>query len=253
MSRWWRAHASSLDDPKVQRLPGDLFKAWFNLLCVACVNDGILPPLGDIAFALRVSESEADKIIKALIAAKLIDETEAGLSPHNWNGRQYKSDVSTERVQQFRERQRNVSETPSEADTEQNRTERIDRAPARKTALPADWKPSDDQLAYAKAQGIGEPSEVAESFRLYHASKGTTHKDWDLAFKYWCRNDKRFRKPANGFTKPEPRTADMNSPDQWSVRLRGYKPGGVWSPMWGPRPESGQCWAPKELLASMAQ
>ena len=35
-------------------------------------------------------------------------------------GTQFKSDVSTERVQQFRKRKRNVSETPPESESEQN-------------------------------------------------------------------------------------------------------------------------------------
>jgi hypothetical protein len=51
------------------------------------------------------------------------------MSPHNWDKRQYKSDVSTERVKRFRNGKRNVSETPpeTEADTE-NRTERKEDA-----------------------------------------------------------------------------------------------------------------------------
>jgi hypothetical protein len=53
----------------------------------------------------------------------LIDERRGVMSPHNWHKRQFKSDVSTSRVQQYRKRQRNVSppgnETPPDTDTEQ--------------------------------------------------------------------------------------------------------------------------------------
>jgi len=49
------------------------------------------------------------------------------MEPHNWNGRQYKSDVSTDRVKRYRERKRNVSgnddETANETPPEQNRTD----------------------------------------------------------------------------------------------------------------------------------
>ena len=31
MTRWFRAYDDALNDPKVQRLPGELFKAWFKL------------------------------------------------------------------------------------------------------------------------------------------------------------------------------------------------------------------------------
>lgn len=138
MSRWWRAHASALDDPKVQRLPGETFKAWFNLLCIACLRDGVLPPLSDIAFALRRSEAATTKLLEDLQGAGLIDQTEAGLMPHNWNGRQYKSDVSNERVKRYRERQRNGEVTAdvtlqkrpqrTETDTETESEEEIIRA-----------------------------------------------------------------------------------------------------------------------------
>jgi len=43
MSQWFRMYAEVLDDPKVQRLSGDEFKAWVNILCLrinlaACVS-----------------------------------------------------------------------------------------------------------------------------------------------------------------------------------------------------------------------
>lgn len=140
MSRWWRAHASALDDPKVQRLHGDMFKSWFNILCIASLRDGILPPIADIAFALRKSEKDTVRVVSYLTERGLLDVTDNGLSPHNWNGRQYKSDVSTKRVTAFRERQRNVSVTPSETDSD---TEQIS-----------------DKNSVAKATG-GEPPDVA--------------------------------------------------------------------------------------------
>jgi hypothetical protein len=37
----------------VQRLPGEKFKAWVNLLCIASKHDGVLPPVADHAFLLR--------------------------------------------------------------------------------------------------------------------------------------------------------------------------------------------------------
>ena len=59
MADWFRAYNEALDDPKVQRLPGELFKTWFNLLCVASRCGGSLPALGDLAFMLRLGEDEA--------------------------------------------------------------------------------------------------------------------------------------------------------------------------------------------------
>jgi hypothetical protein len=118
MSQWFRFYESALDDPKVQRLPGDLFKGWINLLCLAKRHNGTLPPHEDIAFALRLSAKDATKLLDSLVEHGLLDHDETGISPHNWNARQYKSDVSTDRVKRFRKRQETVSETPSETDTD---------------------------------------------------------------------------------------------------------------------------------------
>jgi hypothetical protein len=123
MSQWFRFYASALNDPKVQRLEPGLFKTWVNLLCVASENGGSLPPLSDLAFALRVPEDSLTADYDALVSAGLIDEHDDYVTPHNWSGRQFQSDVSTDRVKRFRDKKRNVSETASETPPEQNRTE----------------------------------------------------------------------------------------------------------------------------------
>lgn len=119
--RWWRAYGRARHDPKLLKLSDKHFRWWFNLVCVASDNDGILPPHADLAVEFRTSGKVITELLDALIAAGLLDHDETGIHPHNWNGLQYKSDVSNERVKRFRKRQRNVTETPSEseADTEQ--------------------------------------------------------------------------------------------------------------------------------------
>jgi hypothetical protein len=108
---WFRFYVDVLNNFKVQRLSGQAFKNWVNCLCLAAKGGGILPPLPEIAFALRMSESEAKAAIEELQAAGLLDQTEAGLMPHNWSEHQYQSDTSTPRTKKHRERKRsgNVS------------------------------------------------------------------------------------------------------------------------------------------------
>lgn len=125
MSRWFRFHAEALNDPKVQRLDGETFKVWVNLLCLASANDGKLPPVTDIAFALRMTEDGARTVLERLLNATLIDKLSGGAdgwhyAPHGWAERQYKSDTSTDRVKRFRERSKPVTVTPpdTEADTD---------------------------------------------------------------------------------------------------------------------------------------
>lgn len=112
--RWLRLYDDTINDPKVLKLPEAMRWHWIALLCVASKNEGVLPHLDDIAIQLRVTAAKAMEIISALVKAQLIDKAETGFAPHNWNGRQYKSDVSTDRVKRFRNGKRNVSETVSE-------------------------------------------------------------------------------------------------------------------------------------------
>ena len=79
---------------------------------------------------LRVQPERMAEALVSLVGAGLLDRVGATLSPHKWNVRQYKSDVSTERVKRFRQHPRNAAETPPEQNI-QNRTEQSAGRPAR--------------------------------------------------------------------------------------------------------------------------
>lgn len=114
MSRWFRYYDEALDDPKVQRLSGDMFKTWINLLCLASKSSGKLPSNDDIAFRLRISVQDAQLRTEDLIMAGLIDiGPDRVLSMHGWAERQYVSDTSSERVRKHR---KNKAETPCNDD-----------------------------------------------------------------------------------------------------------------------------------------
>ena len=148
--KWLRLYTEVLDDPKVQRLPAPLFKTWVNLLCLCGKGDGRLPSAADIAFALRIDEAAAREAIGALTARGLLEVVDGALVPHNWHGRQFRSDNVTERVKRFRERGADVSrnaadqfrETPPDTDTDTDTdTEQIrSRAPAREGGAVAPGK-----------------------------------------------------------------------------------------------------------------
>lgn len=124
MNRWFRFYDDVINDPKVLKLPEVLRWHWVAVLCIASKYSGAIPGIDDVALLLRTPKHKAAAILTQLHAVELLDKTETGFTPHNWNVRQYKSDVSTERVKRFRKRERNVSETPSESDTETD-TERV--------------------------------------------------------------------------------------------------------------------------------
>jgi hypothetical protein len=144
MSYWFRVYDDLVDDPKVQQLDPPLFKALINFWCLASANDGVLPSIDVIAFKLRMKPEKAQRVLDQLRAAGLVDDDEKGARPHNWDQRQFKSDVSTVRVKRFRERRGNVStafsetvpETEAEAEAERRNpchgnTNSKDAAPAR--------------------------------------------------------------------------------------------------------------------------
>ena len=202
MSRWFRFYDEVLDDPKAQRLEPELFKVWVNLLCLASRNNGQLPKVDDIAFALRSSVTVTERNVTALTEAGLFDEIDGVLKPHNWGGRQYKSDsedtTNALRQKRFREKHRNgnrnavtpVTVTATRTDTEQNR----ERPRKRATRLPDDWAPSSADRDFAKSLGFSDQAidHHAARFKDFWAAKpgaGGTKLDWSATWRNWMRTE----------------------------------------------------------------
>lgn len=183
---WLRLYTNILENPKVQRLKPEVFRAWVNVLALYKRNNEVMPPIDEIAFALRCSEKDARRYVAELVKAGLLDEADDGLMPHNWDDRQFSSDTSKERQRAYRERHkqrhgdggsdalvtsqgtdsdvtvtalvttqeraRSDSESESEADTESEPEEeppnplRASGAPRR--FAPPDWVPADAWRAF---------------------------------------------------------------------------------------------------------
>jgi hypothetical protein len=99
---WFRYYVEALNDPKVQLLSPEQFKFWVNCLCVARQNNGLLPDVAGLAFQLRMDSTKAEAAVQDLTRSGLLDRDGNILTPHNWNVRQYQSDVSTARVKRHR-------------------------------------------------------------------------------------------------------------------------------------------------------
>lgn len=101
---WFRFYHEALDDPKVQRLDGETFKFWVNLLCLAsrAKDRGTLPLISDIAFALRMDEDETSAYVTELVKRKLLVPIDGGFAPYNWKVRQPLSDDINARVRKHR-------------------------------------------------------------------------------------------------------------------------------------------------------
>lgn len=123
MHSWFRFYNSVPDDPKIGQLSDANFRQWVHLLCIASRFEGLIP--GDVeslAYTLRKPRQKVAEILQALVSASLLERCADGFRPHNWEQRQFKSDVSTERVKRFRKRFKpaaeTANETPPDSETE---------------------------------------------------------------------------------------------------------------------------------------
>ena len=103
---WFRVYDALLDNPKVQKLKPELFKALINLWCLAKRHGGTLPAKDDIAFALRVPQATAERWVLDLWEAGLLDDKDGTVRPHDWSDHQYESDNVAARVKKHRAKQK---------------------------------------------------------------------------------------------------------------------------------------------------
>lgn len=166
MSRWWRAYDECVDDEKLLLLSDKQHRVWFNLLCLASKNNGRLPTMEVICLKLRMSETKVLAFIEELKERNLLDEIDGEIEPHNWNGRQYKSDVSTERVQRHRERKRNVSVTTPENRVQNTESEKKEESRAGRLGdrTAGDQEFEEFWKAYPKREGPNPKAEARKAF-----------------------------------------------------------------------------------------
>lgn len=200
VSRWFRFYADAMRNPKVAALSDHDFRLWVELLAIASENDGHIPPLESLKYVLKRRLDHLSRGLNGLIRALLIDALSDGYEPHNWSKFQYKSDVSTDRVNKHRAK-RNVSETVPEQ--KQSRTD-IPTAKAigiarreRAHAMPTDWEPILTPAAQRTVDGWPPGMFQTELAKFHdHASdKGRTSKDWQAGFRTWIANAEKWSKP----------------------------------------------------------
>lgn len=209
--QWFRFYSEALDDPKVQRLPGDLFKAWVNLLCLANEQDerGTLPLLDDITFRLRLDHQKAEDALTGLRRAGLLDynaDTDE-YRIHAWDKRQYASDNSTDRVRKFRDKQRETADetgrnkrgtfqkrssnaieqnrVDTDTDTEQSQKQSTGRA-TRATPAPDIFPVSAEMRDWATTNAPGVDVDLqTQRFLDRNRAEGKSYKDWPAAWRNW--------------------------------------------------------------------
>lgn len=256
MTRWFRCYDDLVDDPKVQQLPAETFKGLINLWCLASKNDGALPPIANIAFKLRVKPEKVSKLLGALRLAGLLED-EAGVTrPHNWNARQYKSDVTDptapSRQKAYRDRIKNrnatvtATDTRAEAEAEQSRAERASVSNSEKvlrTDLMEAFGPS--RTPDLSRAGIWLSKGYSHTMILEVVKDLLARKPDISSLNYFdaALAERHVNRPESPSEKIEAATKiDMDSVVAMFVKT------GVWSKYAGNEPGMGGCRCPPEIL-----
>lgn len=241
---WLRLYDDILDDPKVQNLPSALFKNLINLWCVAKRCEGIIPPVADLAFRLRMSEKQVSDFIGRLQEAGFIDVLDDGtMTPHNWEARQFVSDNVTLRVRKHREKHRgnvsgNARETlhethQSRAETEQSRTD----SPKPPDGFDEFWSAYPRKTAKGSARGAFRKALTKSTLPSILAALERQKPQWsDPKFiphpATWL-NAERWLDEAANVVPINKRPEDIQA-----GRLETYRKSGYWGSDWGPCPTS---------------
>jgi DnaD/phage-associated family protein len=105
MRQWIKLHIEILDDPKMGRMPDRLFRRTIELFLLAGKsdnNEGVLPPIEDIAWLLRVDEAVLLDDLYALQALDIVHEIEPGIWVVTHFSERQDPDTPAERVAKHR-------------------------------------------------------------------------------------------------------------------------------------------------------
>lgn len=285
MAIWARLYAELLNDPKVQTLPLNSFKAFINALCLACQNgdpNGKIGTLGDVSFAFRETKECVSSAFHPLIEAGLIVTVDETFHVTKWKKRQYKSDTSTDRVKRFRERFRNVTDTvtvtapeQSRADTEQSRAEQaqhdhfgestklpkiapIEIVSAFDAAREKIWGSQNarfapdarDKLIASRWIESGISIDFCRDFFMERMTRMREKEHQPpRCLAYFDEAIVQSFSTTRGKHKTQNKSIGSTDENMWKNRLELWKTKKKWNASWGPKPDEKGCRCPDDLAA----
>lgn len=288
---WFRIHSQALSNPKIQKLDPEVFKIWFNLLCVT--NDDVssiirVTKCNDIIWSLRVSEERYNEVIELLLNRDLLIKVEGGYQPKDWHEWQYtgeKKGSSTARVQKFRDKKRqemeqsgDVSKTlqkrPPEAETEAETEKKEDLFSGQDTPVQTrvDYKKLFEEWWVLYPTKIAK-IRCAEIYKKLLKGGSVSHDQMMSGLRAYLKcekvekgfilNPKKWLDEGHWGDTYAPARNGMNghsvlpksvSPDQWRERVGRFAADReTWSGNWGPKPTEPGCYAPAEVLKQFQQ
>lgn len=110
---WIKLYDEILDDPKMGRMPDWLWRRAIELFLLAGRNrnDGQLQPVPDMAYTLRTSEEKLTESLRALSEVGVVHEAQPGQWVVTHFAKRQERISNTDRVRDYRKRQRNADET----------------------------------------------------------------------------------------------------------------------------------------------
>ena len=130
---WLRLHRSAVNNVKLQRHGLEAVGFWVNLLCLTDDTGALRNTVTDIAWQMRIPESNAVTLLDLVIDAGLVTRCEDGsLRMHQWDEHQKRTeqpDYNAEKQRRYRKNKalRNgvtdVLPPRTDTDTDKNRTE----------------------------------------------------------------------------------------------------------------------------------
>jgi hypothetical protein len=170
---WIKLHREMLDQRDISLISDRSFRVLIGLWLLASEDEtmeGCLPEIPEIAFRLRMPESDIIKSFQEL--------------------RHFVVDVD---IKMISERyQVDVPETETETETKrETETERPTSAKSRSTKLDANWQLPDDYAIWAKQERPElNVNQVAAGFKDYWISEAKAKADWFATWRNWIRKQR---------------------------------------------------------------
>lgn len=172
---WIKLHKRLLDNYEYQCLPlASRALAPMLWLLASEEEDGSIDyNVKRIAFRLRTTPEEVEQAVKPLIDAGFF----------TLEGECYQ--VASGPLAGCLPRERERGREEEEGEVEERAGETPGAKPKRATSLPDDFEP--DEIGVQLARELGLKHSELEKFRDHHRAKGSTMKDWQAAWRTWCR------------------------------------------------------------------
>jgi len=105
---WIKFYVEILDDPKMGRLPDHIWRRCAELFLIAGEYDcdGLLPPVADMVWRLRITEEQMLEALHALVKLGIVHSSGDGWVISHFKDRQFSE--SYERVKRYRDRYSNA-------------------------------------------------------------------------------------------------------------------------------------------------